>query len=79
MMMGWCGICVHKARETWVSTVYYRDEKEYMRKEQNCNRTGLNQFFKDRLYMGDDIIVTLRGGGGAYSTDPWLHLECLTM
>ena len=29
--------------------------------------------------MGDDIIITLRGGGGGYSTDPWLHLERLLM
>ena len=29
--------------------------------------------------MGDDIIIRLRGGGGSYSTDPWLHLERLIM
>ena len=29
--------------------------------------------------MGDDIMIRLRGGGGGYSTDPWLHLEHLIM
>ena len=29
--------------------------------------------------MGDDIIIRLRGGGGSYSTDHWLHLERLIM
>ena len=39
----------------------------------------LNGLLKIGLYMGDDIIFTLKGGGEDYSTDLWLHLECLIM
>ena len=52
MMIGWCGICGYKARETWISTLWHLqyydpltcDTIEHTKQFSHCDATSINPF-----------------------------------